>query len=678
MTLNSEKRISFKNWVRSYKDSFPQQIFSDYIGIITPLLTSAGAGVTFNPSKKINVITFDTEETVDLTNKHTNGEWFYLPGTSNDSVTLKNTVGGTDYTETLSFNSNGELSKNLGSAFQVGDKEFKVIGLGGGLIEGGASSGYTITQTVAGIGTTSVTEGDTIVFTVNATGIDTSVNHYWTTSGTSESGDFTNTTYGSLNLVGLALTTSGIGTITRTLEANPYIENDKFHIAIRTGSQWGTIVAYGSTITINELIPEVTVGVGTTSIVEGNSIDFTLNTNNVQIGKQLYWNTLGDLSSADWTDNDPNDYVTIVGSASTIYSGIATVTRTLEADGITETGDTFWLRILDKKNGNVIGYSSTITVIDADPTATITADKSSVNEGESVVFTVNTTEMSPGGTLYFTTNGTTDANDWSDADSGSFTLDNNAVGTITRTVAGDFATTEGTENFSLTIRAGSTSGIALTTSQSISVGNIVPTVTVSVSPTTVNEGDTFTVTVNTTGLHNGATLYYSIDGTSVTPSDFNNGDSTGSFTINSSGVGSFTKTLTTDRLTEANETFKINIRSGSTTGTIVASSTDTIIADTSKTPGDNANGLTFGPVQVDRDGGNTSNTSDWYTICGIDNLPNGSSIALFIDTSGSMNMSTIQASYDLLVQKLNAKGITITSVTNPNEDWITPFLVDLP
>lgn len=43
-----------------------------------------------------------------------------------------------------------------------------------------------------------------------------------------------------------------------------------------------------------------------------------------------------------------------------------------------------------------------------------------------------------------------------------------------------------------------------------------------------------------------------------------------------------------------------------------------------------------------------------------------------------MTQATIQASYDLLVEKLNAKNITITSVTNPNEDWITPFLVDLP
>ena len=43
-----------------------------------------------------------------------------------------------------------------------------------------------------------------------------------------------------------------------------------------------------------------------------------------------------------------------------------------------------------------------------------------------------------------------------------------------------------------------------------------------------------------------------------------------------------------------------------------------------------------------------------------------------------MTQATVQASYDLLLSKLNARGITITSVTNTSEDWITPFLVDLP
>jgi hypothetical protein len=42
-----------------------------------------------------------------------------------------------------------------------------------------------------------------------------------------------------------------------------------------------------------------------------------------------------------------------------------------------------------------------------------------------------------------------------------------------------------------------------------------------------------------------------------------------------------------------------------------------------------------------------------------------------------MNQSTIQASYDLLLSKLSEKNITIITVTNTNEDWITPFLTDL-
>jgi hypothetical protein len=43
-----------------------------------------------------------------------------------------------------------------------------------------------------------------------------------------------------------------------------------------------------------------------------------------------------------------------------------------------------------------------------------------------------------------------------------------------------------------------------------------------------------------------------------------------------------------------------------------------------------------------------------------------------------MSQSTIQASYDAFVAKLNEKNITITTVANSNEDWITPFIVDLP
>ena len=673
--ITSTNKDSYKQWIRQNKDFFGQQILTDYVGIITSMLTSSNAGVTNDRTKHIKIITFDNGETVDITNKVFKGDWIYLPGLPNDTLTLKN---GTN-TETLSFSSNGNLSKNLNDVIKIGNKEFKVIGLGGGLIEGGDSPGYTITQTVAGIGTTSVTEGQTIIFEVNAVGIDTSIQHYWTTAGNTEGSDFTNSTYGSLDIVGLAVTTNGIGTITRTLTASPAVENEEFHLVIRTGSQWGTHVAYSSTITVNDLIPIVNVGVGTTSVTEGESIEFTINTNDVEIGQSLWWDTLGDLSSADWTDNDPNDHVTIVSTGSTTpYTGIATVTRTLKADGITETGDTFWLRVSTNSGGQVVGYSSTITVIDAIPTATITADKTTVNEGDSVVFTVSTTNMSPNSTLYYSHTGTTDSTDFYPAGTtGNFTIDSSGNGTITRVISGDF-TSEGTEDFTLTVRSGSTTGTALTTAPTVQVTNTVPTFTTTPSATTIDEGDTLTMTVNTTGLHAGKVLYYSIEGTGVSPSDFTNNSLTGYFDINSSGVGTFNVTLDSDRVTEGGEVFVVRIRDGSTTGAIVHTSVNITINDTSLSPGANANGLTFGPVQVNRDQGNSANTSDWYDICSIDNLPSGSSIALFIDVSGSMTMSTIQASYDLLVQKLNAKGITITSVTNPNEDWITPFLVDLP
>ncbi len=286
--------------------------------------------------------------------------------------------------------------------------------------------------------------------------------------------------------------------------------------------------------------------------------------------------------------------------------------------------------------------------------------------------------MSANSTLYYSQTGTTDSTDFYPAGTtGNFTIDSSGNGTITRVISGDF-TSEGTEDFTLTVRSGSTTGTALTTAPTIQVTNAVPTFTTTPSATTIDEGDTLTMTVNTTGLHAGKALYYSIEGTGVSPSDFTNNSLTGNFTINSSGVGTFNVTLDSDRVTEGGEVFVFRIRDGSTTGAIVHTSVNISINDTSLSPGANANGLTFGPVSVNRDQGNPANASDWYDICSIDNLPNGSSIALFIDVSGSMTMSTIQASYDLLVQKLNAKGITITSVTNPNEDWITPFLVDLP
>lgn len=316
------------------------------------------------------------------------------------------------------------------------------------------------------------------------------------------------------------------------------------------------------------------------------------------------------------------------------------------------------------------------------PSYSVTPSATTVSEGNSVSFTVNTTDVGAGTTLYFSTGGASvDTADFSDGSlTGSFNIvstgSTTGVATFTRSIATDFLT-ESSESFTIQIRTNSTSGSIVATSSTIDITDVVPTFSAAVSSTTVDEGGSITFTISGTNIPDG-TYHRTIEGVSgtISSSDFSS-NINDTFTI-SNNSGSFTITLADDLQTEGEEKFKVRIRRDSATGTIVATSSDITINDTSRAVGSNANGLTFGPVQVNRDSGVAANASDWYTICGLDNVPDNSSIALFIDTSGSMTQATVQASYDLLLSKLNARGITITSVTNPNEDWITPFLVNLP
>jgi hypothetical protein len=89
---------------------------------------------------------------------------------------------------------------------------------------------------------------------------------------------------------------------------------------------------------------------------------------------------------------------------------------------------------------------------------------------------------------------------------------------------------------------------------------------------------------------------------------------------------------------------------------------------------DRASGLFTGPTRVNRDEGVVGNLSDWFTITGMSALSAGSKVGLFVDNSGSMYTSTVQASYDKFVADVAAAGIDIITVTNIVEDWITPFI----
>lgn len=98
------------------------------------------------------------------------------------------------------------------------------------------------------------------------------------------------------------------------------------------------------------------------------------------------------------------------------------------------------------------------------------------------------------------------------------------------------------------------------------------------SASSVNEGGTVTFSVSVSGGFAG-TLYWTNSGT-TSGADFSDGQNSGSISV-SGGTGSFTRALASDVTSEGSETIVIQLRTGSTGGTVVATSSTVTVADTS-------------------------------------------------------------------------------------------------
>jgi hypothetical protein len=110
----------------------------------------------------------------------------------------------------------------------------------------------------------------------------------------------------------------------------------------------------------------------------------------------------------------------------------------------------------------------------------------------------------------------------------------------------------------------------------------VPPYSVSASATNIDEtggNRTVTFTTTTLGLADGTTLYWTNSGTTGA-SDYTPGVTSGSLNI-VNNANTITFTMTADGLAESQETFIFNVRTGSTSGTIVATSETVYVNNTS-------------------------------------------------------------------------------------------------
>ena len=98
------------------------------------------------------------------------------------------------------------------------------------------------------------------------------------------------------------------------------------------------------------------------------------------------------------------------------------------------------------------------------------------------------------------------------------------------------------------------------------------------------------------------------------------------------------------------------------------------------TPSSNLPGVAeyFRMYDVNRDNGMTTSRSDWFELAGFESIANsGALISLWIDTSGSMDMSSVQASYNLFIERCNSAGISVETTTGFGENYIGAFVDEL-
>ena len=289
------------------------------------------------------------------------------------------------------------------------------------------------------------------------------------------------------------------------------------------------------------------------------------------------------------------------------------------------------------------------------PTYAVTPTSTNITEGNTVTFNVTTTNVPSGTTLYWTNAGTADGTDFSGgANSGSFTITSNAGSVSIITL--NNATYEGTETIIFQVRTGSTSGPIVATAATVNLADAAPTYSVTPTTTSITEGSSVTFNVTTTNIPNGTTLYWTNSGT-TTGADFSGGANSGSFTV-TSNAGSVSRTTINSFVLSGTKTIIFRVRTGSTSGPIVATATTVNVTDAAPT-------YSVSPTTTSISEGDSvqfivsvTNVADFTTLYWTNS---GTTDAT--DFSSGVNSGSFSVAYDGFTPPLQG-AVTLTTVNN--------------
>lgn len=195
------------------------------------------------------------------------------------------------------------------------------------------------------------------------------------------------------------------------------------------------------------------------AVNEGDTLTITLNTTNVDGGTLIPYTITGisqnDLSSG-----------AITGTFN-VTNQVGTIALTIAQDATSEGTETLTIDLDD-----VVCDPISVTINDTSTTPAATYNLTAttpVDEGDTVVFTLTTTNVPNGTILPYTITGI-DENDINENLTGNFTVNNNSAQTIVSLVNDN--TTEGTESMTLALNNGQASQVVTINDTSILVGTV--------------------------------------------------------------------------------------------------------------------------------------------------------------------------------------------------------------
>jgi len=197
----------------------------------------------------------------------------------------------------------------------------------------------------------------------------------------------------------------------------------------------------------------------------------------------------------------------------------------------------------------------------------ITANVSgSVLYGSTITYVITTTGVADGTTLYWTNDGTTTVDEFTDnVNNGIVTVNGGGV-TLTRTLVSIQPVTSFSGSIIINLRTESRSGTIVATGPTISTSPQSFAITSNVA--SLIEGNIVQYTVTTGNVINGAVLYWTNAG-NTSAVDFSDTVNSGFATINSN-TATITRNVISDLLSEGTESILLQLRRGSTIGTFVA------------------------------------------------------------------------------------------------------------